>query len=95
MYAYFEDDLIILDPGFFGKLIGFAARLVMIVCCCLIGLNSPLFLMLSTGFFIDGPIPDDDLRRVIPNPSPAIGSPIQVGQSILSLHGTLIPDALC
>ena len=47
LYAYFEDDLIVLDPGFLGKLIGFAARLVMIACCCPIGLNSLLSLMLS------------------------------------------------
>ena len=33
LYAYFEDDLIIIDPGFFGKLIGFVAKLVMIVYC--------------------------------------------------------------
>ena len=56
LYAYFEDDLIILDPGFFGKLIGFVARLVMIVCCFLIGLNSLLFLMLSTGFLLMAPL---------------------------------------
>ena len=30
-------------------------------------------------FFIDGPIAEDDLRRVIPNPSPAIGSPYPGG----------------
>ena len=30
-------------------------------------------------FFIDGPIADEDLRRVIPDPSPAIGSPYPGG----------------
>ena len=30
-------------------------------------------------FFIDGPIAEEDLRRVIPNPSPAIGSPYPGG----------------
>ena len=46
LYAYFEDDPLFLTQDFSGKLIGFAARLVMIACCCL-GLNSPQFLMLS------------------------------------------------
>ena len=64
LYAYFEDDLIVLDPGFFRRLIGFAVKLVMNVCCCLIGLNFPLPHAVDR-FFIDGPIAHDDLRRVI------------------------------
>ena len=56
LYAYFEDDLIILDPGFFGKLIGFAPMLAMIVCCCHTALNSPRFLMLSTGSSLMAPL---------------------------------------
>ena len=47
LYAYFEDDLVILTLDFSEKLIGFVARLVMIVYCCLIELNSLQFLMLS------------------------------------------------
>ena len=55
LYAYFEDDLIIIDPGFFGKLIGFVAKLVMIVYCFPIGLSCP-FLMLLTAFSLTAPL---------------------------------------
>ena len=47
-------------------------------------------------FFIDGPIADDELRRVIPQPLAGDWfSPIPVGRSILSLPVTPIQAALC
>ena len=75
LYAYFEDDLIILDPGFFRKIDWFRGQAGDE--CVLL----PHRIEFSSvpdvvdRFFIDGPMSDEDLRRVIPNPSPAIGSP--------------------
>ena len=76
LYAYFEDDLIILDPGFFRKIDWFRGQAG--DDCVLL----PHRIEFSSvpdvvdRFFIDGPIAEDDLRRVIPDPSPAIGSPL-------------------
>ena len=76
LYAYFEDDLIILDPGFFRKIDWFRGQAGDE--CVLL----PHRIEFSSvpdvvdRFFIDGPMSDEDLRRVIPNPSPAIGSPL-------------------
>ena len=83
LYAYFEDDLIILDPGFFRKIDWFRGQAGDE--CVLL----PHRIEFSSvpdvvdRFFIDGPMSDEDLRRVI-NPSPAIALPIQVGLYILS-----------
>ena len=79
LYAYFEDDLIVLDPGFFSKISWFRSQAG--EDCVLL----PHRIEFSSvpdvvdRFFIDGPIPEADLRRVIPNPSPAIGSPYPGG----------------
>ena len=79
LYAYFEDDLIILDPGFFQKIDWFRRQAGSD--CVLL----PHRIEFSNvpdvvdRFFIDGPIAEDELRRVIPDPSPSIGSPYPGG----------------
>ena len=79
LYAYFEDDLIVLDPGFFQKIDWFRGQAG--EDCVLL----PHRIEFSSTpdvvdrFFIDGPIPEADLRKVIPDPSPAIGSPYPGG----------------
>ena len=79
LYAYFEDDLIVLDPGFFRKIDWFRGQAG--DDCVLL----PHRIEFSSvpdvvdRFFIDGPIADDELRRLIPDPSPAIGSPYPGG----------------
>ena len=79
LYAYFEDDLVVLDPGFFRKIDWFRGQAG--DDCVLL----PHRIEFSSvpdvvdRFFIDGPIADDELRRVIPEPSPAIGSPYPGG----------------
>ena len=51
----------------------------MIVCCCLIEFEFSSVPDVVDRFFIDGPLAENDLRRVIPNPSPAICSPYPGG----------------
>jgi hypothetical protein len=75
LYAYFEDDLIVLDPWFFRKIDWFRSQAGD---DCLV---LPHRIELAPEphavdrFFIDGPMPEQDLRRVIPEPQQAIGAP--------------------
>ena len=81
LYAYFEDDLIVLDPGFFRKIDWFRSQAG--DDCVLL----PHRIELSSipdvvdRFFIDGPLSDEDLRRVIPEPRRRFAHPIPVEQS--------------
>ena len=72
LYAYFEDDLIILDPWFFRKIDWFRSQA---------GDDCILFphrIELASEphpvdrFFIDGPMPESDLRQILPEPEPPI-----------------------
>ena len=74
LYAYFEDDLIILDPWFFRKIDWFRSQA---------GDDCVVFPHrieiapephLVDRFFIDGPMPESDLRQILPNPEPSIGA---------------------
>ena len=74
LYAYFEDDLIILDPWFFRKIDWFRSQA---------GDDCVVFphrIELASEphpvdrFFIDGPMPESDLRQILPEPEPAIGA---------------------
>ena len=79
LYAYFEDDLIVLDPGFFRKIDWFRGQAGDE---CVLLPHRIEFSSLPHAvdrFFIDGPIARDDLRRFIPDPPPAIGSPYPGG----------------
>lgn len=79
LYAYFEDDLIVTDPGFFRKINWFRGQAG--DDCVLLPHRVEFSSVpdVVDRFFIDGPIPDADLRQVIPDPSPAIGSPYPGG----------------
>ena len=74
LYAYFEDDLIILDPWFFRKIDWFRSQAGD---DCLV---LPHRIELTTQphhvdrFFIDGPLPDSDLRQILPHPEASIGA---------------------
>ena len=74
LYAYFEDDLIILDPWFFRKIDWFRSQA---------GEDCVVFphrMELATDphpvdrFFIDGPMPESELRKVIKQPEASIGA---------------------
>ena len=67
LYAYFEDDLIVLDPWFFRKIDWFRSQA---------GDGCVVFHRIELAsephpvdrFFIDGPLPESDLRQILPNP---------------------------
>ena len=74
LYAYFEDDLIVFDPWFFRKIDWFRSQ---------VGDDCVVFphrIELAPDphpvdrFFIDGPMPESDLREILPEPEPAIGA---------------------
>ena len=74
LYAYFEDDLIVLDPWFFRKIDWFRSQA---------GDGCVVFphrIELAPEphavdrFFIDGPMPESELRRILPEPEAAIGA---------------------
>ena len=74
LYVYFEDDLIVLDPWFFRKINWFRSQA---------GDECVLFphrIELAPTphsvdrFFIDGPMPESDLRLILPEPEAAIAA---------------------
>ena len=73
LYAYFEDDLIVLDPWFFRKINWFRSQagddcVVLPHRIELAPQPHPV-----DRFFIDGPMPESDLRQILPDPEPSIG----------------------
>lgn len=74
LYAYFEDDLLVLDPWFFRKIDWF--RLQAGDDCVVF----PHRIELApephsvNRFFIDGPVPESELRRILPSPEASIGA---------------------
>ena len=73
LYAYFEDDLVVLDPWFFRKIDWFRSQ---------VGDECVVFphrIELAPDphpvdrFFIDGPMPELELRQILPEPEAAIG----------------------
>ena len=74
LYAYFEDDLIVLDPWFFRKIDWFRSQAGdgCVVFPHRIELASEPHSV--DRFFIDGPMPESDLRQIIPEPEAAIGA---------------------
>ena len=65
LYAYFEDDLVIFDPGFFRKIDWFRGQ-AGDDCVLLPRVEFSSVPDVVDRFFIDGPIAVGDLRRVIP-----------------------------
>ena len=79
LYGYFEDDLIIHDPYFFGKIDWFRSHVG--EHCLLLPhrvelVNDPCVV---DRFFIDGPMAESDLRFVIPEPGPSLAAPCPGG----------------
>tara|TARA_B100000674_G_C37981326_1_gene982579 strand:+ start:3253 stop:4191 length:939 start_codon:yes stop_codon:yes gene_type:complete len=74
LYAYFEDDLIVLDPWFFRKIDWFRSQAgdECVVFPHRIELASDPHPV--DRFFIDGPMPDSDLRHILPKPEAAISA---------------------
>jgi hypothetical protein len=82
LFGYLEDDLLIHDPYFFHKIFWFANQL------------GHQHLLLPhrmelwrqpdrvDKFYIDGPIPESDLRFLIPEPPSALAAGLPVGQVI-------------
>jgi len=82
LYAYFEDDLVILDPLFFHKIRWFQ------------GLMGPDALLLPQRvelhpsphevdrFYIDGPILPNELRQLIPEPAPTVVAQLPGGEAV-------------
>lgn len=93
LYAYFEDDLIINDPWFFQKIDWFRSQLG----------DDHLLLpqrvelahhpSIVDRFFIDGPIPESDLKVVLPDPGPPLGVPFLGGMQYF--ESPLNPHAGC
>ena len=79
LYAYFEDDLIVLDPGFFRKINWFRTQAGDECVLLPHRIEFSSVPNVVDRFFIDGPIAEDELSRVIPDPSPAICSPYPGG----------------
>ena len=74
LYAYFEDDLIILDPWFFRKIDWFRSQAGD---DCVVFPHRVEFASephCVDRFFIDGPMPETELRRILPDPEPSIGA---------------------
>ena len=74
LYAYFEDDLIVLDPWFFRKIDWFRSQAGdgCVVFPHRIELASEPHAV--DRFFIDGPMPESQLRQILPTPEAAIGA---------------------
>ena len=74
LYAYFEDDLVVIDPWFFRKIDWFRSQAG--ESCVVLPHRFELAPEPHSvdRFFIDGPMPDSDLRQVLPNPEAAIGA---------------------
>ena len=74
LYAYFEDDLIVLDPWFFRKINWF--RLQAGDDCVVFPhrIELPAEPHPVDRFFIDGPMPESDLRQILPYPEAPIGA---------------------
>jgi hypothetical protein len=74
LYVYFEDDLVVLDPWFFKKIDWFRTQTGD---DCLLLPHRFEFASHPhqvNRFFIDGPMPEDDLCKVVVKPEPAIGA---------------------
>jgi len=81
-YAYFEDDLVILDPLFFHKI------------CWFQGLMGPGALLLPQRvelhegphwvdrFYIDGPMLENEVRQLIPEPAPTVIAQLPAGEAV-------------
>ena len=93
LYAYFEDDLIVLDPWFFRKIDWFRSQAGdgCVVFPHRIELASEPHPV--DRFFIDGPLPESDLRQILPNPEAAIG--VQWPGGTLYLESPKNPHAGC
>ena len=73
LYAYFEDDLIVHDPWFFHKIDWFRSQAGD---SCVVFPHRIEFSPEPNSverFFIDGTMPETDLRQIVPDPEPAIG----------------------
>lgn len=79
LYAYFEDDLVVWDPGFFRKIDWFRSQTGND--CLLLPHRVELAWEPNAveRFFIDGPMPESDLLAVIPEPVAPIGAPYPGG----------------
>jgi len=79
LYAYFEDDLVVLDPSFFRKIDWFRNQLGDE---CLLLPHRVEFAWEPNAverFFIDGPMSEQDLRAVIKEPAASLGAPYPGG----------------
>jgi len=82
LYAYFEDDLVILDPLFFHKILWFQ------------GLMGPDAVLLPQRvelhdsphsvdrFYIDGPMLESEVRQLIPQQPPTVVAQLPAGQAV-------------
>ena len=75
LYGYLEDDLVIHDPWFFEKIDGFRRQhgddcLLLPHRVEFVAQPHPI-----DRFYVDGTMPEDDLRRVIPEPAESLTSP--------------------
>lgn len=79
LYAYVEDDLIIRDPLFFSKIVGFAAFAGSD--CVLLPQRFELLPIPAhiDKLYIDGSMPELDLQQYLPEPGP----PLEVGAGLL------------
>lgn len=74
LYAYFEDDLIVNDPWFFRKIDWFRTQAGDDCVVFPHRIELPSEPNAVDRFFIDGPMPEADLRQILPEPEAAIGA---------------------
>ena len=74
LYAYFEDDLIVLDPWFFHKIDWFRSQAGDDCIVFPHRIELPSEPHSVARFFIDGPMAEFDLRQILPSPEATIGA---------------------
>ncbi len=93
LYCYMEDDLVIHDPMFFHKISWFNHELGDEVLLLPHRMEfSPLPNRVQK-FYIDGPVPENDLRSLIPNPSKSLVIGMASGEVLY--ESPLNPHAGC
>ncbi|WP_156097840.1 calcium-binding protein [Synechococcus sp. KORDI-100] len=93
LYVYLEDDLVIHDPLFFHKVSWFSEQVGPQAVLLPQRVEMPNEPASADRLFIDGPLPKDYLRALIPDPPPPVQTPQPGG--IIQLESPLNPHAGC
>ena len=93
LYVYLEDDLVIQDPLFFHKIAWFADQVGQQAVLLPQRVEMPSEPAAADRLFIDGPLPNDYLRSLIPDPPAPVQTPQPGG--LIQFESPLNPHAGC